>query len=880
MRKKERRKELQRRLKLAELYKKKIIEEAANLRGEHLAKYLGNKSINDFVERYDDIKKKCEAGIKELEPRLKIPLLLLFVSLIVVSLFFFRFQIIGFITREEVRSYVDSINRIIKENENFTWTPLNQGNITRIGVIGKVVGDGNAKIFLVAGNKKFLVYDSEKTGLLGITGLFVDEGNETVNVTGTNETTTDREINISLEYKEGSIWDIDDDGVEGKSGVIDLTVENTEFNFDYTNEKLCTRWETESVEDQTSSFVCYGNDLCCNFLSLLSSSANWNDAFNSFYGKYGATENNIIRVQVVNINESLQEIYSSEWAELKAVFLPETKFKDKCYETCLLNLNYTSFTFIVEVDNAFVVLDEISYSIKGIVANIPPVLVSEIDDMTAFKGSTVVIDLANHFYDEDDNLSYTIVSENVVTSIEGNILSLTPSAFFVGNATVKIIADDTEDIVSDDFVIVFSEPEDITVSISTLQGKAIIFEDVSWQKTIIVVNGENYNKNIDVNVTIPFEAENISASVEFNIVTDIDKTIMFTASVDALSTEEYSITYLTPGPVKTEEILNAYSKKIIVSSVVSYSDILAYTDLQFETPINNINFIEVENITYFDTNNNSLIDRIEWISSLGEFELSIDLLNIEYSNIVDDNWEIGFTSITNGNLTIELLNATFSEVSLDNVTTLNDLEILSLQCGNFVYYNKTKTESNQYFVSGNELVDVALGDSIKVQGIFVENYTCENTGYFVLRKLSNLGTLRFDFLGQEDYATADIEEVALDCSTTGCLYIKDNCGCNRAVFNGLGSVFIDGSLTKVNVTEGNDFIIEKDGIKLSIDDITGNMFVFGSVFENQINLQPSGNDDFIIENREKQVNAYLDGLTGNLYLKGTLQQNYFAECIC
>ncbi|MBN4049140.1 hypothetical protein JYT91_00835 [archaeon AH-315-M20] len=136
----------------------------------------------------------------------------------------------------------------------------------------------------------------------------------------------DQTIKIKLEYKTGTIWDSDNDGVETIRGVVDLTVENTVFNWDVNEKNLCTRWETYSLDDSKSTTLCYGSENCCNFINLAPTRANWSETFYSYYELYGATFNNIISAQVlyVDYNLSLEnpyvDVYYSSWYNLSAIY--------------------------------------------------------------------------------------------------------------------------------------------------------------------------------------------------------------------------------------------------------------------------------------------------------------------------------------------------------------------------------------------------------------------------------------------------------------------------------------------------------------------------------------------------------------------------------
>jgi len=63
-------------------------------------------------------------------------------------------------------------------------------------------------------------------------------GNESNDTQAMNES-TEKTINITLEYKNGSIYDSDNDGIESADSAIDYTVENSVFNWDVNKSNLC-----------------------------------------------------------------------------------------------------------------------------------------------------------------------------------------------------------------------------------------------------------------------------------------------------------------------------------------------------------------------------------------------------------------------------------------------------------------------------------------------------------------------------------------------------------------------------------------------------------------------------------------------------------------
>lgn len=137
---------------------------------------------------------------------------------------------------------------------------------------------------------------------------------------------SDKEIGIELEFKSGTNFDPDDNGVETIDGAVDITVENTEFNWDVDEEHLCTKWETYSVDDKSTTIECYGSEKCCNFIELAPMRDSWDSIFYSNFYRDGASYSKKISAQVMHIDYSLDpqnpysEIYNSKVKKLNVRF--------------------------------------------------------------------------------------------------------------------------------------------------------------------------------------------------------------------------------------------------------------------------------------------------------------------------------------------------------------------------------------------------------------------------------------------------------------------------------------------------------------------------------------------------------------------------------
>jgi len=92
-------------------------------------------------------------------------------------------------------------------------------------------------------------------------------------------------------------------------------------------------------------------------------------------------------------------------------------------------------------------------------------------------------------------------------------------------------------------------------------------------------------------------------------------------------------------------------------------------------------------VEYYDTNDNGLIDRIQWVVphlSNQTFEIEIIVLNVQSYPTLGGNWTVRFNTTGTANLTIRGFNGTtFSEVP-DDSSTKDDLDFLELTCNGAV----------------------------------------------------------------------------------------------------------------------------------------------------------------------------------------------------
>ena len=527
-------------------YIKDCLSKGHSLRAIHkaLIKYGYEDYADELIRNY------------KLKKSISIAVPLLTVIFLIFGLFFFKSAITGFITIEKQFNYSDNVNVEFNENSEYIWIPEQNGALKSLRVSGSYKTEGNVRVYLEDEGIRHLIFDSKKQNesLAGITGLVIlNESNknnsilnETLNITPTNITDitiidetinktpiinesiggiTNKTITLNLEYKTDTAYDADNDGIGDIYGVVDLTVENSGFNFDAKEENLCTRWETYSVENKESTFTCYGNQNCCAFVDLLPSKEAWNEPLFLTYGLYGNSFNNDVSAQVMHVDYNLSleapysEIYYSNWSELPVKFYdPFISFENICIETCSLSLNKSSYKLVIEVNNTVLKLDKVNYIIeKETSINNPPTLIKNISNITRLWNKNYTIDLNEYFFDEDnDTLIYDFLRDvdNISVFIDNNIATIIPDKDFVGTRFMFFSAKDSiETAVSNVFGINIIKGVEEQIN----RSKIVINKPVKWLKKVKL---DEAKSNISVNITL--EAVNITIKkIKDNIVEEI-----------------------------------------------------------------------------------------------------------------------------------------------------------------------------------------------------------------------------------------------------------------------------------------------------------------------------------------------------------------------
>ncbi|MFH1133634.1 MAG: LamG domain-containing protein [Nanoarchaeota archaeon] len=251
----------------------------------------------------------------------------------------------GFFVHEQNITAVLPEGLLLTEGDTFTLDF--DGEPNSISISGAKIGDGTAKLYVLDGETRILIYEA---------GTPQESPPETEPLPG--------EISIRLVYNPETPWDPDDDGIELEDGIVDFSPALTEFAVN--EEGLCTRWRIMNDRGD-ESFLCNGAVQCCQFIGFEPLAEPWDEPYNCYQGRHGATAQNEVSAQVVYVG-ALGEVMNSSWQALPATFVPRSlhTFEEACNASCHLNLSTSTPTFIVELRNARLNITEIRYTYSSL----------------------------------------------------------------------------------------------------------------------------------------------------------------------------------------------------------------------------------------------------------------------------------------------------------------------------------------------------------------------------------------------------------------------------------------------------------------------------------------------------------------------------------
>ncbi|NQU79014.1 hypothetical protein HQ545_04560 [Candidatus Woesearchaeota archaeon] len=331
-----------------------------------------------------------------------IALIVIIAALLATSLVLRKMEITGLqISTRDQLFYSQDASLTIATDQTIPWQVPEHPNkfqLRKISMDGEIIGDGQARIYLLANGEKYLVLDNRAINRQSnmITGNQVaesvnqeseeepgeeqdekpgEESDEEQDKNPNKESTEEKSIDLSLEYQKGTRWDADDDGrAYSRADAVDFTVENTGFSWNADGSKTCTKWTITSHEGIDTS-ICNGAEDCCGLIQLAPTSTNWDEPFYLYYQQHGSTLENTVTAQVIYLDQSLEpgnvrfDSAQSETKQLRAAFQePDmNEFSDTCSQTCQLpeGLKDTDYELVFELEQGMTIkINTINYMLE------------------------------------------------------------------------------------------------------------------------------------------------------------------------------------------------------------------------------------------------------------------------------------------------------------------------------------------------------------------------------------------------------------------------------------------------------------------------------------------------------------------------------------
>jgi len=515
------------------------------------------------------------------------------------------------------------------------------------------------------------------------------------------------------------------------------------------------------------------------------------------------TSENITSNVTQNVTENLSENITENITNNNPISL-----SDECIDTCLLNINMTNATLIVELDdNSTVTIDSIIYTTKNI--NHPPMQIKNISDIYLNDNNNFSINLSEYFIDEDgNNLTFeSNTLSGVIYFINNNIITYNISNTS-NNYSMFIYVTDGENIITSNiFNVILNISSNATnetnVTIETTQYPARIGEPVKWIKRV------HSQKNITgLSVDIPSTAMNVSVSknsdgVKRDLKNSISKIkttkiqdgkkdnfskykfVNDTIEEDTIilndSTDNLDVVYYTKAPSESEKLLKHNQKEVTLSSDIHYINVTANATLPIE--VKNLESIslkwKITNDSINLTDNSSLIvstltpEELSLLSTQGFIEREIPFVAYDTNNdsLYDTiEWVAPHLSNQTFEIIINILNV-YSHPTLNGNWTIdfqtNGSTNLTITATNYSNYKEIPTTWTNNDETGYELkfLTITCGNNslnytwignncINTEcSVLVENYSCNETGKLTSKELKvGEHVLRFNYGNNIAYA--------------------------------------------------------------------------------------------------------------------------------
>ncbi|MFH1173958.1 MAG: hypothetical protein V1725_02400, partial [archaeon] len=378
----------------------------------------------------------------------------------------------------------------------------------------------------------------------------------------------------------------------------------------------------------------------------------------------GAVNQSILEPEAANITEE-------ELPDITENNENSYAFNLICIDTCSTFIEEA--TLIIEVDNAAVTITNITYTKRDHAPDEIPLVENSANDT------------------EITNESQLVQNE---TPSRPSLQSMLSRSAIVINQPVKW----TQDITTAENVSGIEIPVPV-VAFNITAKKITGGEELTIAKDNISIPSHEKNA-LTGNVIVPLHTTSeIPAELATNETVNV--TILETA-------DHVRVEYYTQGPITEETEFSSGKKRIHVFSNIHYENIFSYTSIP-DVPQERISFYwiddgirkKVTNVSYYDENNNGLVDYISWIVphlSNETYEVSITILNVQSYPYVGGTWTVLINTSGEANLTISAVEDTSYGSYPDDLTPL------------------------QLICSGSSIPFIWTGKDVTV-----ENYRCDST---------------------------------------------------------------------------------------------------------------------------------------------------------
>ncbi|MCK4635065.1 MAG: hypothetical protein KAT37_04275, partial [Candidatus Aenigmarchaeota archaeon] len=672
--------------------------------------------------------------------------------------------------------YTQELNLKIEEAGNYTWIPeeyQKYSNLTFIKANGYISGNvtGYARVYLVSKDKRYIILNhtlgTDESGF-GVTGYAT--GNESEEITTTEitvETTSTAEETSTIETTST---------IEEITTTVPETTTTQETTTTTENQTTTTQETTSTVN--TTTTIPY-NQTTTTIEENVTTTVNTTTTIPENQTTTIVNTTSTVTTTVLEITVNTTTTILENITESIIVY-----FEDKCIETCDLtveNLIDSSYKLEFELsDDVVLYISTLKYGLQSPEQNITEELNITEEELTQEQAEigkpvkwTKRIELEK--VEPEVRVKIHKQAENI------KVTKLAPETEKVNPRNVKVKLKNKLVPIADAGITGYITGDNETTTTqettSTIEETTTISETTTTQDTTTTEE----SSTTTVNTTTTISDNQTTTTIEENLTTTVNTTSTTQETTTTIDNEdeeteemellieqegkEFLIEYETPGPQKQEKQITPYRKQITIYSSVHYENIIAYTDLPEIVPIGKESAIKLYRLTnetkelvtelnYSDENNNSLIDKIQWIVphlSNETYEVDITILN-PYTYVRDGEiWTVAFNTTGEANLTISSPNANWIEMLTDLNETIDEMFFLYLNC------SKTSLEDQLKIIDFSNdtynYTDITENDSIKPKEFLIENYSCEDTSYISnFMYIAGYAILKFQFGDQIAYA--------------------------------------------------------------------------------------------------------------------------------